>query len=156
MKMGKSRRRQLQQKQGASKCSNQKQKGKSKSEQQVNSKKKAGNMQTRHEAVIRSKQMAYQATVNGKHGRHSTKASEQIKACSTVSTVQIRRHARSSTSPDGKAQKRYYHPIIELHVALCAISLAKNLLSLVMDCEFSKWDADENDGMTSGTLTRLR
>ena len=73
-----------------------------------------------------------------------------------MSTVQIRQDARSSTSPDGKAQKRYYHPIIELHVALCAISLAKNLPSLVMDCEFGKWDADEKDSITSGTLTRLR
>ena len=73
-----------------------------------------------------------------------------------MSTVQIRQDARSSTVPEDKVQKRYSHPIIELRVALCAISLTKNLLSLVMGCEFGKWDADEKDDITSGTLTRLR
>ena len=68
----------------------------------------------------------------------------------------MRQNAGSSTVPEDKVQKQYYHPIIELRVALCAMSLAKNLLSLVMDCEFGKWDADEKDSITSGTLTRLR
>ena len=156
LKIGRSRRKQLQQKQVASECSNQKHKGKSKPEQQVNSKKKAGNVQTRHAAAIRSKQMAYQATVSAKCRRQAAKAIKQIRASTTRSTVRIRKGARLSTAPDGKAQKRYYHPIIELRAALCAILLAKNLLSLVMGWEFSKWDADENDGITSGTLTRLR
>lgn len=58
---------------------------------------------------------------------------------------------RSSTVPENqenKVQKRYYQPITEPRVALCAISLAKNLLSLVMGCEFGKWDTNEKDDVT--------
>ena len=130
---------------------------KSEAEQQANLKtQKTSTSQIVHSATMGSKKMTQPAKVNKKRRGYPTKAIKQIRASTTRSTVRIRKGARSSTAPDGKAQKRYYHPIIGLHVALCAISLAKNLLSLVMDCEFSKWDADENDGMTSGTLTRLR
>ena len=112
-------------------------------------------MQIRQSAAISSKRMAYQATVGAKRRMQSAKTIKQIKASTTVSTVQIRQDARSSTVPEDKVQKQYYHPITELRVALCAISLVKNLPSLVMDCEFSKWDADEKDDITSGTRTRL-
>ena len=115
-------------------------------------------MQIRHSAAISSKQVTYQTTVSAKRRRQSAKAIKQIKASTTVSTVQIRQDARSSTVPEGKVQKRYYHPIIELRAAICASSLAKKLLSLVMGCEFAKWDTEEEDGIkgmtnkiTSGT-----
>ena len=117
-KMSRNKGKRMQQKQMVRHCDNQQKKEESKAERQVNSGEKAGNMQVRHSAAISSKQMTYQATVSAKRRSQSAKAIKQIKTSTTVSTVQIRQDARSSTSPDGKAQKRYYHPIIELRVAL--------------------------------------
>ena len=157
LKVGGSRTKRLSQKQMAKECSNQEQKKKSDNKRRANVKyQRESAIRIAQSSAMSGKTMVQPAKVSKKRRGHPTKAIKQIRAGTTVSTVQIRQSARSSTSPDGKVRKRDYHPIIELRIALCAMSLAKNLLSLVMGCEFGKWDADEKDDITSGTLTRLR
>ena len=103
LKLSRNRSKQLSQRQMVSECSNQERNKKGENRQRTNVKNQEAITIRMAQAATRSSKNAVQPAKVSKNSRgHPTKAIKQITASTTMSTVQMRRSARLSPSPDGK------------------------------------------------------